>query len=108
MGYFRDLSNQLRINAFVDHLGLALKACQRGSPLVRHHVFAAQKSLVGIRATESQSLLTYAGWRYVVHLSTQIGIFAAAERNAEVLAEIDLITSQAITYRDVAYDKESN
>jgi hypothetical protein len=101
MGMF----DQLKVNGFISHLELALKHSDCPS-VAWSHVDSALSAMRKIQAKQIETLLTYEGWKYVVHLSTQIGMVAAVVHANDALNAIRSITDQAIKWRDEAYARE--
>jgi hypothetical protein len=99
------LFDQLKVNGFMTHLELAVKHSDCPS-ISWNHVRSALTAMRKIQAKRIETLLTSQGWKYVVHLSTQLGMFAAATHADNALQDIQWITDQAIKWRDEAYARE--
>jgi hypothetical protein len=100
MGFF----DHFTVNGFVTHLELASRSDVPS--LTWREVSKAFDGMRKIEQKGLQEMLSYEGWKYVVHLSTQIGMVAAIEKADTALRDIRCITDQAIKWRDEAYQRE--
>jgi hypothetical protein len=107
MGFFTGWRAQFKANALVSHLEFAVNRWPRDPVLGLNHLKAASKALTAIKSSGTHKTIAHAGWRYVVHLSTQIGMILAVQGPKEAMRDCDLIIEQAIKWRDEAYKAES-
>jgi hypothetical protein len=72
------LFDQLKVNGFVTHLELAVRHFDCPS-IAWNHVGKALTAMRKIKARRIETLLTCQGWKYVIHLSTQLGMLSAGD-----------------------------
>lgn len=100
------LFDHLTVNSFTTHLELAMTRSDNPT-LAWHHVASALTAMRKIQSKQIETMVPYQGWKYAIHLSTQLGMLAAALHAKDALQDIDWITNQATRWRDEAFVRES-
>lgn len=107
MAFFKSTRDQLKANALVSHLEFALNRWEHSPTLGLRHLRSAVKALVEVKNAGAEQALTFIGWKYVVHISTQVGMIVATAGPEDALADCKFIVDQAIKWRDEAWERES-
>jgi len=106
MGLFKNTVDQVTVSTFVSHLEFAANQCMATQQVAWKHVSTAHEGMSKIRRKRIQTILTNEGWRYVIHLSTTIGMVAALEKVEPAFSQLQEITDQAVVWRDEAFARE--
>jgi hypothetical protein len=66
-----------------------------------------QKAFVAVKTCGAEQALTYTGWKYVVHIATQVGMIVATAGPEDAIQDCDFIIEHAIKWRNEAWKKET-